>query len=118
MGWVCVLVVKQPDDRPNAGTTRVGRTLTSPRQHLGAKNSIIQPESTGRFVLAVVPRWLVKVASFPTYPMPLDESDPAWTDDERATWDRLRQICVSVNARIQRGGSTPQQQKFRYGESA
>lgn len=117
MGWVCVLVIKQPDYRQNAVTLRVGKTLSSPPQFLGPRNSIVQPESEGRFALAIVPKWLSGVAGFSSYPMPLDESDPEWTDDERATWDRLRSACFCINARIRSAGRK-QREKLRFGENA
>jgi hypothetical protein len=115
--FACVLVVKQPDARVNPTTIRVGRDLTSAPQFLGPKNSIVQPESEGRFVLAVMPRWIVTKALLPTYPFALSEDEP-WTDEECAIWERLRNICVSVNTRIRRGGSQPAATKLIYGETA
>lgn len=118
MGWVCVLAVKQPDYRSEQGTLRVGKTLKSPPQFLGPRNSILLPETEGRFALAVVPQWLARVSGLQTYPFPLDELDPAFSDDERALWDRLRAICFSVNSRIRTAGRKVQQTKMRYGETA
>ncbi len=125
--WRCTLVVKQPDNRPAGRTTRVGRTLDGDAQYLGDRNSQIQPESTGRFVLTLVPGWMTRarwskggvyvMPIFSTYPRPLDEFDPAFTDDERTTWDRLRQVCMSINSRIRNAGRK-QRETFRYGESA
>lgn len=117
LGYVCTLVVKQFDRRHEPATIRVGRTLRGDPQFLGPKNAIVLPESEGRFVLAVMPPWLVRTARFPTYPLPLDESDPDFTDAERAAWDRLRNICISVNARIRSAGRN-RPEKFRYGESS
>ncbi|MGY3609900.1 MULTISPECIES: hypothetical protein [unclassified Bradyrhizobium] len=117
MDYVCTLLVKQPDARENPSSIRVGRSLSSDPQFLGPRNSIILPESEGRFVLAIMPAWLVRKCLLPTYPFPLDEEDPAFTADERATWDRLRLVCHSVNARI-RGAGRRQSERFRYGESA
>lgn len=115
MNYVCTLVVKQPDHRENPLTVRVGRTLTSDPQFLGPNNSIVQPESDPRFLLAVMPDWLLKRADFSTYPMPLDENE--WSESDRATWDRLRMVCYSINARIRTAGRR-QPQKYRFGESA
>jgi hypothetical protein len=117
MDYVCTLVVKQPDARENPTSIRVGRSLSSEPQFLGPRNSIILSESEGRFVLAVMPAWLVRKCLLPTYPMPLDDEDPAYTAEERVTWNRLRQVCHSVNARIRNAGRR-QTERFRYGESA
>lgn len=118
MGWVCVLAVKQPDYRSDPGTLRVGRTLRSDPQFLGPRNSIILPESEGRFALAVVPHWLARIGALPTYPFPLDELDPEWSEDERALWDRLRNVCFSVNSRIRNKGRKVKTANLRYGETA
>ena len=118
MKYVCVLAVKQPDTREGALTLRVGRTLKGDPQFLGPRNSIILPESQGRFVLTLMPEWIVRKSGLPTYPMPLDETDPAWTADERAAWDRLRQVCFSVNSRIRNAGRTRQKRTMHYGETA
>lgn len=123
---VCTLVIRQPDSRINPATVRVGRTLTSDPQFLGGGNSIIQPESSGRFVVAVVPEWMTRFrwkdgvpqpAIFTAYPPALDEIDPAFSDAERETWTRLRQVCHSINSRIRNSGRK-QREKLRFGESA
>lgn len=115
MDWHCVLVVKQPHDR-EIRSVRVGRTPTSAPQYLGSRNSTIQPESDGRFVLAVIPKWLISTAGFSTYPLPLDDGD-GWTDAEREAWDRLRNVCFSINSRIRNAGRG-QHQRLRFGEFA
>jgi hypothetical protein len=117
MEYVCTLLVKQPDPREDPPSVRVGRTLTSDPQFLGPNNSIVQPESEGRFVLAVMPYWLIKRAELSTYPLPLDESDPNFTDEERAAWSRLRLVCQSINSRIRTAGRRSTE-RFRYGENA
>jgi hypothetical protein len=113
MGWRCTLVFRQQDNRAVKKTVRVGRMPTSEAQFLGPRNSTIQPESTERFVLTLVPDWMTrpikkfgefKLAPFTTYPLPLDEFDPAFTADDRETWDRLRNVCFSINSRIRRAG--------------
>jgi hypothetical protein len=119
MGYVCTLVVRQPDGRYNPSTVRVGRSLTSDPQFLGPRNSIALPESEGTpFVLALMPKWLLDRAMFPTCPFPLDDEDASWSADDRATWDRLRNVCMSVNTRIRRGGNRPATGKLAYGEYA
>lgn len=119
MGFVCTLVVRQPDARYKPTTVRVGRSLTSDPQFLGPRNSIRLPECEGTpFVLAVMPKWLLDRAQFPTCPFPLDEDDASWSADDRATWDRLRQVCMSVNIRIRRGGNRPSAGRLHYGEFA
>jgi hypothetical protein len=117
MGYACTLVVKQPDRREDPPSVRVGRSLTSDPQFLGPNNSIVQPESEGRFVLAVMPDWLIKRAGLSTYPLPLDDDDPQFMDDERATWLRLRLVCQSINSRIRTAGRRLTE-RFRYGENA
>lgn len=123
---VCTLVIKQPDPRHNPQTVRVGRTLTSPAQHLGPRNSNIQPESEGRFVLTLVPDWMTRAMwkdgnyvapIFSANPFPLDETDPDFTDEERATWNRLRRVCQSINSRIRSAGRRVRE-TYRFGESA
>ncbi len=116
-GYACTLLVKQPDARENPETLRVGRTLTSEPRFLGPRNSIVQPESEGRFVLAVMPEWLIKRAELSTYPFPIDRLDPAFTDDECLIWERLRNVCVAVNSRIRNAGKSGPA-KYRFGESA
>ncbi|MET4197247.1 hypothetical protein ABIB96_001235 [Bradyrhizobium sp. LA3.X] len=118
LNYVCVLLVKQQDDRYAPSTIRVGRTLTSDPQFLGPKNSIILPESEGRFVLALMPHWLISKAMLPSYPLALDDTDSAWSDDERALYDRLRNVCISVNTRIRRGGSRQPAPHLHFGEYA
>ncbi len=114
-GYVCTLLVKQPDARTNPLTVRVGKTLRSDPQFLGPNNSIVQPESDAHFLLTVMPAWLLKRASFSTYPMPLDETE--WGEPDVATWNRLRQVCYAINSRIRSAGRKPRE-TFRFGESA
>ncbi|WP_375414527.1 hypothetical protein [uncultured Bradyrhizobium sp.] len=108
-GYVCTLVFRQRDSRDVKPTVRVGRTPMSEPQFLGPRNSIIQPESDDRFVLTLVPDWMTRPirkgddyapAIFSTYPLPLDETDPSFTAEERARWDRLCGVCFSINSRI------------------
>ncbi len=115
-GYVCTLVMKQIDGRYNPVTVRVGKTLTSDPQFLGPNNSIVL-EAEGRFVLAVMPKWLLGRAAFSTYPLPLDETDPEFSDVERETWERLRRVCQSVNSRIKTAGRRITE-KRRFGEYA
>jgi hypothetical protein len=115
--FACVLAVRQPDARTEPSTIRVGRDLASAPQFLGPKNSIVQPESEGPFVLAVMPRWIVTKTMLPTYPIALSEDEP-WTAQERALWDRLRSVCISVNMRIRRGGTRQSTGRLHFGEYA
>ncbi len=126
MGWRCTLVFRQHDDRDVKRSVRVGRMPNSEPQYLGPRNSNIQPESTERFVLTLVPDWMTrpikkfgefKPAPFTTYPLPLDETDPAFTAEDRATWDRLSGVCFSINSRIRRAGSR-QHERLTFGEYA
>ncbi len=115
-GYVCILAVKAPDDRLQPHTIKIIVPNSSRTQGLGGDNSIIQPESEGRFVVAVVPDWLQKLTGLPTYAMPLSE-DEYWTDPERATWDRLRSVCISINSRI-RNSNRAAPERRRFGENA
>lgn len=126
MRYVCTLVFRQQDDRAVKQTTRVGRMPNSDPQFLGPRNSIIQPESTERFVLTLVPDWMTrpikkygefKPAPFTTYPLPLDETDPAFSDEDRETWARLAGVCFSINSRIRRAGQRPHERGV-FGEFA
>lgn len=117
MGYACVLAVRQPDARENPSTIRVGRSLRGDPQFLGPKNAIILPESEGPFVLALMPKWLITKTMLPTHPIALSEDEP-WTDEERALWTRLRDVCLSVNTRIRRGGTRQPTGKLHYGEYA
>jgi hypothetical protein len=122
MGYVCTLVFRQRDDRPVKTTVRVGRTLKSDPQFLGPRNSIIQPESTDKFVLAVVPEWMTRPIKkpgcvfappiFTTYPLPIDETDPNFTYGDRAEWKHLSDVCFSINSRIQRANAKVAAKKF------
>lgn len=119
MGWCCTLVVRQEDWRDDPKTIKVGRDLKSEPQFLGSRNSFVQPESEGRFVLAIVPGWMIRKNIFSGCPFPLDEDDPAFTADERALWDRLRNICNSINSRIRRGSGAPMAARsMGYGHTA
>lgn len=125
--WRCTLVVRQPDTRPEGRTIKVGRTLDGDAQYLGDRNSQVQPESEGRFVLTLVPGWMTRarwtklgvyvMPIFSTYPRPLDELDSAFTEADRATWNRLRQVCNSINARIRNAGRR-QTTKLPFGATA
>ncbi len=116
-GYVCTLVMKQVDGRINPLTVRVGKSLKSDPQFLGPNNSIVQPESEGRFLLTVMPAWLPKRAGFPTYPLPLDETDPEFSDAERETWERLRNVCQTINVRIRTAGRQ-QRERLPFGATA
>lgn len=115
--FACTLLVKQPDPREKQPTLRVGRSLRDDPQYLGSRNSIIQPESEGRFVLTIMPDFIIRRAMLPTYPLPLDETDPEFTDEERETWLRLRHVCIAINSRIQ-NANRRKPERYRFGESA
>lgn len=117
MNYACVLAVKQPDARVAPATIRVGRSLNSEPQFLGQKNAIVLAESQDPFVLAVMPKWLITRTLLPTCPFALPEEEP-WSDAERELWNRLREVCMSVNTRIRRGGSRQSTGKLHYGEYA
>lgn len=122
MGWVCTLVFRQPDHRDVKPTVRVSRTPNGDPQFLGSRNSVIQPESTEKFVLAVVPEWMTGIIKkkdgstalpiFSTYLLPIDETDPAFTDEDREEWRRLTAVCYSINSRIRRARSKDAIRKF------
>jgi hypothetical protein len=103
--FVCILAVKARDDRPEKQTIRIVVSGSTRPQGLGGGNSIIMDETKGDepFVLAVVPDWLQSKCRLPTYAMPLPE-DQDWSDADRALWERLRNICFSINSRIRNAG--------------
>lgn len=115
-GYVCVLAVKLPDERPDARTIKVGRPGSSDHHYFGNGNSIVQQESEGRFILAVMPGWLQRRWSFLTYPLALPD-DGGWSDAERASWERLSRVCNSINSRIRNSGRRSRQ-NLHYGETA
>lgn len=124
MRLVCTLVVRQPDHRENPPSVRVGRSLTSPPQFLGARNSNIQPESTEKFIVTLVPEWMTRPMTkdgqwiapiFSSYQFAIDETK--WSAEDCATWDRLRQVCYSINSRIRSAGRR-QSERMRFGENA
>lgn len=114
MGCVCVLAKRAPDYRTNPNTVRIVANGTI--QGFGPGNSIIMPESEGPFVLAVIPDWLQRRLKLPTIGFALPE-DEEWSDDERALWERLRNVCRSINTRIRNAGRG-QHERRRYGETA
>ena len=113
---VCVLLVRQEDFRDNPGTVRVTNVGSKDPQYLSDKNSTIMEESEGRFVLAVVPAWLRKVAKMSAFPLPLPDGDE-WTDEERALWGRMSDVCFSINSRIRNSGRR-KKPYLRFGETA
>lgn len=117
MKFVCVIVIKLPDDRQNPPSLKVGRIgVPSEPHYLGSKNSILMPESEGRFVLALIPDWLQQRTKLPTYGLALDEG-PEFTDEEREIWERLRKVCSSINSRI-RNANRRKPERLRFGEFA
>ncbi len=122
MNYVCTLVFRQEDKRAQKSTVRVGRTLKSDPQFLGPRNSITQPESTEKFVLAAVPEWMTRpikkpgdtiaLPIFTTYPLPIDETDPAFNYGDREEWNRLTAVCYSINSRIRRADAKSALKKF------
>lgn len=117
MKYACTLLIKQPDFRENPPTLRVGKSLRSDPQYLGPKNSIVQPESAGRFVLVLMPDFIIRRALLQTYPRQLDETDDDFTDDERETWSRLRSVCIAINSRIRSAGHKVTERRV-FGETA
>jgi hypothetical protein len=115
-GYVCVLAVRLPDERPEAHTIKVGRPGSKEHHYFGQGNSIIQQESEGRFLLAVMPGWLQRRWEFLTHPMALPD-DGDFTDEEKIIWRRLTQICISINSRIRNAGRAIRENR-PYGETA
>ena len=117
LGYVCALVVRQPDSRYNPSTIRVGNTLGSEPQFLGSKNPIILPESADTpSVLALLPQPLLHRTGFTPHPFSLDETQ--WSEADRTTWSRLRDVCFSVNSRIRNAGRRTPTAKLHYGQYA
>lgn len=103
MKYVCVLAVRLPGARNNPQSVKVGRVTGGDPVFLSDNNSILMPESEGRFVLALIPEWLQERTRLPMWAAPLRE-DEAWTAGERETWTRLAGVCSTINARIRRAG--------------
>jgi hypothetical protein len=106
----CTLVVKlsePPSDARGLKCSMNGdptRWFTLPLHRI-----IIQPESQGRFVLVVVPKWLAK----PFDPKRITElagvlpdlcDSIEWTDQQKTDWNRLRRKAGVINTRIRSGG--------------
>lgn len=105
MKYVCVLALRLPDLRENPQSVMVGSMTLGDPVFLGERNSILMPESEGRFVLALITKWLQERTGLPMCAPPLRE-DEAWTADERETWTRLARVCSTINTRIRRGGQS------------
>lgn len=103
MEYVCVLALRLPDSRQSPRSTKVGGLAGGEPVFLGEGNSILAPESEGRFVLALIPKWLQERTGLPMWAAPLRE-DEAWTSTERETWSRLSRVCSTINARIRSAG--------------
>lgn len=116
MGYVGVLAVQLPDDRDDPRTVKVTRPGSAEHHYFGSNNSIIQPESEGRIVLAVMPDWLQKRWGFLTYPLALPD-DGDFSEAEIATWQHLTRVCISINSRIRFAGRRAPE-KYRFGESS
>lgn len=117
MGYGCVLAVKAPDDRVNPQSVKIVVPGSSKPEGLGPKNSIIQPESEGKFVVACIPLWLQRKLKLPTGNLPLPDHETHWTSEDRETWERLRNVCFSINSRI-RNANRAKRQNLAFGQWA
>lgn len=117
MGYGCVLAVKAPDDRINPQSVKIVVPGSSKPEGLGPKNSIIQPESEGKFVVACIPLWLQRKLKLPTGNLPLPDHETRWTSEDRETWERLRNVCFSINSRI-RNANRAKRQNLAFGQWA
>ena len=60
--------------------------------------------------------WFALYTGFSTYPFSLDETQ--WSEADRTTWSRLRDVCFSVNSRIRNAGRRTPTAKLHYGQYA
>jgi hypothetical protein len=97
IGLVCVLVVKHRDKPASIECSRDGSAY--PHIYLPTSKSIMQPETTDDFALICVPKWLAQKAELVGVTLPLSAARP-WTDEQRKTWERLKQIHSTINTNI------------------
>ena len=103
MRMVCILVVKHRDRVNSIEVSRDGGG--APHAFIDPKKMIVQPESEGEFVLALVGRglsqWIYekqRVNLLAITPPLADGIE--WTDEQRKTWTRLETLRSSINSKI------------------
>jgi hypothetical protein len=105
MRMVCILVVKHRDKPASFEVSRAG---SWPHIYLPIRKTIVQPESTSEFIVAVIPKaFLTWLASQPDAPKGVDQLlgvtpdlEGEWTDAQRETWSALRRLRLSINSKI------------------
>jgi hypothetical protein len=106
----CTLVVKLAEPPTGARGLKCSMNGDPLRYfYLPLRQIIIEPESKGSFVLAVVPKWLAR----PVDPKRITElanvipdlcDSVEWTEDQRTDWKQLRRKASIINTRIRSGG--------------
>jgi hypothetical protein len=95
MRMVCVLVARHAPKPASFDCSRDGSRY--PRIYLPFSKCIEQPESTDDFLLVCVPKWLAeKVELMGVTPLLVGD----FTDSQRETWNRLRDLRVGINSKI------------------
>lgn len=105
MRLVCVLVVKHRD---KAASIECSRDGAWPHIYLPTKKLMVQPESEGDFILALMPKsflvWLAKQDDAPSVARTLLGVTPELAGEQtaarRETWKRLERVRSSINSKI------------------
>jgi hypothetical protein len=116
MDLVCVQVVQHRRGPASIGVSRDGSSY--PYVYLPDSRTIILPESTGEFILALIPRPLVewlerkewiagqRMRELFGITLPLSPARP-WTKEQCATWEELTRIRMQINTKIQTANKRP-----------
>jgi hypothetical protein len=103
MRLICALVVKHSD---RAATIELSRDGSAGRHaFINPRKLHIQPESTDRFLLILLPRplatWVKDKQEVNLFATPPDlDAAGSWTDDDLKSWGRLRRWSDIINTRI------------------
>lgn len=104
----CMLFVRH--DYPSVKSIKVSRDGAGSFAFLPTSKIELRPQSSGRFALVIVPKWLrEKLPSNFSSVIPRLAGDD-WSDTERAEWDRLIIVCGKINYEIQ---MAPRRLRFR-----
>ena len=95
MGMVCVLLTRRSPKPASFDCSRNGAAY--PRIYLPFSKCIEQPESTDDFLIVCMPKWLAKNAELLGV---TPELVGDWTDAQRALWESLGRLALSINTRI------------------
>lgn len=108
----CFLFVRHP--HPSTAAVKVSRSGDETTAHFLPLSRIEQrPQTSGRFLLVMVPRWLREKlpASFCGVTPDLQASE--WSDAEREEWKDLSAICGRINYEIEKSPKRRYRQESR-----